>query len=216
MVVLSNNEIISVCSRALQSLCISSGSEIENARNIAYLEAIQLPALDSLFREIEHIKEGQQSFGGEKNCNDIPSAFTIGQSLIDSAIIQNQSFFEVVRSPLIVLAEAVRRCPQYGGFTLSFCCEGRQNVAVYHKNQLKLKFSVEPNSIASKVELKLVRQDKNLPLHNFEIVKNTNIIHDIVYCIDKWRVICAEAQKTLVPNSITSRASAGAMTNDSL
>ena len=195
---------------------ISSGSEIENAKNIAYLEAIQLPGLDSLFTEIKHRTAGGRSSYSKKNRDDIASAFTIGQSFIDNALVQNQSFLKVVRSPLIVLAEASRRCPKYGGFSFIFHCEGRQNIAVYHNNQLKLKFPVEPNSTSSNVELRLVRQNDNLPRHNFEIVKNTNIIHDIVYCIDKWRVICGEAQKRLVPNSVTSRAGAGAMTDDSL
>ena len=222
MLILSNNEIISKCSKALKSLGISEGSELENAKNIAWLEAVELPALDSLVSEIRRANKFEDTddkalrYSKEKSDNDVASAFAIAQNFIDSAIVEHRFCQNYVRHPLIIIAEGSRRCKQHQKLEFNFHCEGKHNRAICRPNELKLQFPVMPASIASNFELKLTEADECFTNCSFEVIARHDKAGNVPYPIEKWRIICEEARKTLIPASTQSRAGAGAPTNDNI
>lgn len=220
---LSLHEVVSKSTQALRALSFPPGLDIENGKNIGWLESRGLPGLQNLFEEIQtpSTTPGYNLIKTNPIQNTVrfsgvnQSAFYLAQSAVDfaengkSVRIKNCSF------PLLIFAEMGRRNHLPFGFKVQWIDEEKINKgsSISGKSEITLNsrkltaaFNLEitaAKDLIIKSPLKILSQEKGSQKHG------------ISFSIDKWEAICATAKKVLVPDSERSHSSAGAEVDDS-
>ena len=220
---LSLHEVITKCTQALRALNVPAGLDIENGKNIGWLESRGLPGLQNLFEEIQTpsttpghnlIKtnpiENTVKFSGVNR-----SAFYLAQSAVDFAENGKSVIINNCRFPLLILAEMGRRNHLPFGFKVQWINEEKINrgssisgKAEITLNSRKLTAAYDlkittAKDLILKNPLKMLSQEKGSKKYGISCNPN------------HWEAICAKAKKTLVSDSQQSHSSAGAEVDDS-
>ena len=219
---LSLNEIVSKSTRALAVLGLPPWTDIENGKNIGWLEAHNLPGLKYLCQEIREFSDQDKGSTMKlvKNGTDISfvgcdqSGFLLAQSAIDFTVKKNKVNIQSCRYPLLLLAEIARRRHltyglkiQWGeGTTINtcFCIAGH--------TYCELKSDIHYD--AFDIELTPI---KDLEIANFTKMKEewkSSLKNGIKFKKSDWELVCKTSNMSLVPNSEVSRTSAGPEVDD--
>ena len=221
---LSLSEVISKSTQALKALNFPPGLDIENGKNIGWLEARGLPGLANLFEEIKApsntprhnpIKIGPMKnniqFSGENR-----SAFYLAQSAVDFAENGKRVSINNCRFPLMIFAEMARRSHLPFGFQVKWIKDDEINKGFAISGNSEVTINSGSWTASYNLEITSV---KNLIIKNrlnkisHESTPEENGINCDPY---HWEAICAMAKKALVPDSQKSHISAGAGLNDSI
>ena len=114
---LSLHEVISKSTQALKALNFPPGLDIENGKNIGWLESRGLPGLQMLVEEIKAASDTSNHSPIDINimkdtvqfCSQGYSAFNFAQSAVDFAEHGKSVNVEKCRFPLLIFAEMARR-----------------------------------------------------------------------------------------------------------
>ena len=220
---LSLHEVITKCTQALRALNVPPGLDIENGKNIGWLESRGLPGLQNLFEEIQTpsttrghnlIKtnpiENTVKFSGVNR-----SAFYLAQSAVDLAENGKSVIINNCRFPLLILAEMGRRNHLPFGFKVQWINEEKINRGSSISG--KAEITLNSRKLTAAYDLKITTA-KDLILRNplkMLSQENSSKKYGISCNRDHWEVICAKAKITLVPDSQQSHSSAGAEVDDS-
>ena len=221
---LSLHEVVTKCTQALQALNFPPGLDIENGKNIGWLEAHGLPGLSYLYHEIEYskINLGHTNLKVESiddNVNvlgDHNSGFSLAQSVVDLA--ENGKLVTVMncRYPLLLFAEMARRTHSPLVFQIQWTEELNINIG----SSMTGLFEIEINSLELFIatNLKIFTTDKLKDLNSAKKLGGQGyLIKEGISCDPyKWKVVCDMARKILVQDSQQSRNNAGANADDSL
>ena len=221
---LSLHEVISKSTQALKALNFPPGLDIENGKNIGWLESHGLPGLQMLVEEIKAASDTSNRSPIEINImkdtvqfsSQGYSAFNFAQSTVDFAENGKIVSVEKCRFPLLIFAEMARRKHLPYGFYVQWiendeiitgaAISGNSEVTI---NSRKLTTAYDLN----------ITTAKNLIIQNPLEKKLSNKIafeeNGISCDPNHWKAICATAKKVLVPDSKQSHSSAGAEVDDS-
>ena len=221
---LSLHEVVTKCTQALQALNFPPGLDIENGKNIGWLEAHGLPGLSYLYQEIEYSKTnlGHTNLKVEsidENINvlgDHNSGFSLAQSVVDLAETGKLVTVMNCRYPLLLLAEMARRTHSPLVFQIQWSEELNSNIA----SSMTGLFEIEINSLELFIatNLKIFTTDKLKDINSAKKLEGQGyLIKEGISCDPyQWKVVCDMARKILVQDSQQSRNNAGANTDDSL
>ena len=220
---LSLNEVIRKSSQALRVLNFPHGSDIENGKNIGWLEAHGLPGIQSLFEEIQAGVKTNNQLSLKKNTqadivhlsNSNPSAFYLAQSAVDLAECGKIVKILKCKYPLLLFAEMARRIHLPFGFKIKWNKEGKVNTGLSYAGNTITKFPSKELQVGCCLEL--------VKIKNLDLITPTNLVDSRTTFLKnriscegyKWKIICSTANKILVPESAQSRTSAGAEVDDS-
>jgi len=220
---LSLQEVISKSTQALKALNFPPGLDIENGKNIGWLESHGLPGLQNLVEEIqtpsttpEHnpIKinsvENTVKFSGVNR-----SAFYLAQAAVDFAENGKSVSIKNCRFPLLILAEMGRRNHLPFGFKVQWIEEKKINRGSSISGNSEI--TLNSKKLTTAYDLKITTV-KNLTIKNpLEIVSHENACKDVGISCNRyhWDAICAKAKEVLIPDSEQSQSSAGAEVDDS-
>ena len=220
---LSLHEVISKSTQALRALNFPPGLDIENGKNIGWLESRGLPGLQMLVEEIKAASDTSNRSPIEINImkdtvqfsSQGYSAFNFAQSTVDFAENGKIVSVEKCRFPLLIFAEMARRRHLPFGFHVRWikddeiitgaAISGNSEVTTNSGN-LTAVYNLEISTVKDliiKKPLKILSDESP-----FE--KN-----GISYDLGHWKAICDTAKKVLVPDSKRSHGSAGAEVDDS-
>tara|TARA_E500000331_G_C17263283_1_gene716129 strand:- start:1334 stop:2011 length:678 start_codon:yes stop_codon:yes gene_type:complete len=221
---LSLNEVINKSTQALRGLNLPSGSDVENGKNIGWLECRGLPGLQILVQEIQTSLKRASHLPSKINIagdtvhfsNSDQSAFYLAQSAVDLA--ENGKTVKIMKCkyPLLLFAEMARRKHLPFGFKIKWIGGGKINTCFSYAGNTTSEFQSRELQVACCLELIAI---KNL---NFFTSKNVIDLQEAVLksgisCDPyKWEVVCTIANKMLVPDSKQSHTSAGAEVDDNL
>ena len=220
---ISYNEIVTTAAKALFALGVSPGVDVENAKNIAWLEASKLGGISILADEIAKI-DGLRQWPIPKIekaeeamviTPSIPSSLSLVQTSLDFVEIGQTVIIKMCSAPLIIFAESARRASQSKGFILKWVTDGvlMEGVCgpgwsyINKRSQIRrgpadvLIKSLDPKLLAEKAS------DDN--------VYKRSISKGMPVDLDSWTLINQIAKESLVPSNIHSRGSAGAEVDDS-
>ena len=219
---LSLHEVVSKSTQALRALNFPPGLDVENGKNIGWLESRGLPGLQNLFEEIQtpsttpehntikvNPKENIVQFSGVNR-----SAFYLAQSAVDFAEIGKSVSIKSCRFPLLILAEMARREHLSFGFKVQWIEEEKINTGSSISGNSEI--TLNSRKLAAAYDLKITAA-KDLTIKNpLEILSQEkgSKKYGISCNPDHWKAICATAQKVLVPDSKQSHCSAGAEVDD--
>ena len=221
---LSLHEVISKSTQALKALNFPPGLDIENGKNIGWLESRGLPGLQMLVEEIKAASDTSNRSPIEINImkdtvqfsSQGYSAFNFAQSTVDFAENGKTVSVEKCRFPLLIFAEMARRKHLPFGFYIQWikddeiitgaAISGNSEVTI---NSRKLTTAYDLNITAAK---NLIIKD---PLEKKLSSKIAFEENGIICNPNYWKAICATAKKVLVPDSEQSHSSAGAEVDDS-
>tara|TARA_Y100000588_G_C14254830_1_gene924960 strand:- start:9 stop:686 length:678 start_codon:yes stop_codon:yes gene_type:complete len=219
---LSLNEITSTSSKALQTIGMPPGLDVENARNVAWLEAHSLRGLNILYKEIIAFKSKPKRLPlcikNESEmiriCGQNQSGFSIAQTAIDIAETRKIVKIDNCRAALIIFAEMARRTHLRFGLCIKWSCDQEKNrgVCIAGKSAITIKSS-NPNAMSNIIISGVDRLRIKNPDEMFSRY-NQAISNGITYNNSEWDLIMETAKKTLVPNSELSRGGAGAEVDD--
>ena len=220
---LSLHEVISKSTQALRALNFPPGLDIENGKNIGWLESRGLPGLQNLFEEIKtpsntpshspikiNTMENIVQFSGRNQ-----SAFYLAQSAVDFAENGKSVSVKNCRFPLLIFAEMARREHLPFGFKVQWMEEDKINRGSSISGNSEI--SINSRSLTTAYDLKITAV-KDLTINNpREMLDRENVSDEtgISFNPDQWRTICNTAAKVLVPDSEQSHSSAGAEVDDS-
>ena len=221
---LSLHEVISKSTQALKALNFPPGLDIENGKNIGWLEARGLPGLQNLFEEIQtpsttpgHNPIKIKSLGNTVKFYGVNrSAFYLAQSAVDFAENGKSVSIKSCRFPLLILAEMGRRNHLPFGFKVQWGGAEKINRASSISGNSEI--TINSKNLTTAYDLK-ISAAKDLILKNpLEMLsqEKTSKETGISFNPDHWETICAIAKKVLVPDSKQSHISAGAEVDDSL
>ena len=220
---LSLHEVISKSTQALRALNFPPGLDIENGKNIGWLESRGLPGLQMLVEEIE-----AASYTSNRNPIEINimkdtvqfssqgySAFNFAQSAVDFAEHGKSVNVEKCRFPLLIFAEMARRKHLPFGFHVQWIKDDEisRGAAISGNSEV----TINSGNLTTSYDLKITRA-KNLILKNSlnKLSHKSTFEDDGISCVpDHWKAICATAKRVLVPDSKQSHSSAGAEVDDS-
>ena len=220
---LSLHEVISKSAQALRALNFPPGLDIENGKNIGWLESRGLPGLQMLVEEIKAASDTSNRSPIEINImkdtvqlsSQGYSAFNFAQSTVDFAENGKIVSVEKCRFPLLIFAEMARRRHLPFGFHVRWikgdeistgaAISGNSKVTINSGN-LTAVYNLEITAVED-----LVIQD---PLNKLSF-KNAFEENGISCDPNHWKVICDTAKNVLVPDSKRSHSSAGAEVDDS-
>jgi len=221
---LSLHEVISKSTQALKALNFPPGLDIENGKNIGWLEARGLPGLQNLFEEIQtpSTTPGNNPIKINSVGNTVKfygvnwSAFYLAQSAVDFAENGKSVSIKSCRFPLLILAEMGRRNHLPFGFKVQWIADEEINRGFSISGNSEIKLNSRKLTAAYNLKITAAKHLmlKN-PLKMLNQEKDTKK-YGISFNIDHWGAICATAQKVLVPDSKQSHSSAGAEVDDSL
>ena len=220
---LSLHEVISKSTQALRALNFPPGLDIENGKNIGWLESRDLPGLQMLVEEIKAASDTSNRSPLEINImkdtvqfsSQGYSAFNFAQSAVDFAENGKSVKIEKCRFPLLIFAEMARRKHLSFGFHVQWVKDNEISTgaaisgeAEVTLNSKKLTTSYDLKITATKDlilknPLKMLSQEKGSKKYGISCNPN------------HWEAICAKAKKTLVSDSQQSHSSAGAEVDDS-
>ena len=220
---ISYNEIVTTAAKALFALGVSPGVDVENAKNIAWLEASKLGGISILADEIAKI-DGLRQWPIPKIekaeeamviTPSIPSSLSLVQTSLDFVEIGQTVIIKMCSAPLIIFAESARRATQSKGFKLKWVTDGVLIEGVcgpgwsYINRQLQIGRG-PADVMVNKIEPKL-HSEKASDSTIFERSISNGMLVDLGF----WILINQIAKETLVPSNIHSRGSAGAEVDDS-
>ncbi len=214
---------ISKSTQALRALNFPPGLDIENGKNIGWLESRGLPGLQNLFEEINtpsitpshgsikiNTMENTVQFSGQNQ-----SAFYLAQSAVDFAENGESVSIKYCRFPLLIFAEIARRNHLPFGFKVQWMEEEKINRGFSLSGNSEITLNSRSLTTAYNVKITAV---KDLIIKNpLKILDRENIIKEvgISFNPDHWETISAAAKNVLVPDSEQSHSSAGAEVDDS-
>ena len=220
---LSLHEVISKSTQALRALNFPAGLDIENGKNIGWLESHGLPGLQNLFEEINtpsntpshspieiNMMQASVQFSSQNH-----SAFYLAQSAVDFAENGKSVSVKNCRFPLLIFAEMARREHLPFGFKVQWMEEDKINRGSSISGNSEI--SINSRSLTTSYDLKITAV-KDLKINNpREMLDRENASNEtgISFNPDQWRTICNAAKKVLVPDSEQSHSSAGAEVDDS-
>ena len=220
---LSLHEVISKSAQALRALNFPPGLDIENGKNIGWLESRGLPGLQMLVEEIKAASDTSNRSPIEINImkdtvqfsTQGHSAFNFAQSAVDFAENGKSVSVEKCRFPLLIFAEMARREHLPFGFHVRWikddeiitgaAISGNSEVTINSGNLTEV-YNLEITAVND-----LIIKDPLDKLSNESAFEKNGISCDL----DHWKSICATAKRVLVPDSEESRSSAGAEVDDS-
>ena len=219
---LSLNEVVSKSTQALQALRSSPGSNIENGKNIGWLEVHGFPGINYLYQEIKCFNhetgkstpyiENKKTATLIKDANH--SGFSLAQFAIDFVEIDKRVIIEHCKYPLLILSEATRRSNFNFGFRLNWIEKGRPRIGYSIFGNLYIETLPSNTWVGKDLRIELITDLKaSLPRivqsHRVNPIKN-----GINFKRKEWELICNTARKLLVPTSKVSRNSAGSEVDD--
>ena len=219
---LSLHEVVSKSTQALRALNFPPGLDVENGKNIGWLESRGLPGLQNLFQEIQtpststehntieiNAKENTVQFYGVNR-----SAFYLAQSAVDFAEMGKSVSIKNCRFPLLILAEMARRKHLSFGFKVQWIEEEKINTGSSISGNSEI--TLNSRKLVAAYDLKITAA-KDLTIKNpLEILSQEKGAkkYGIGSNRNHWEAICATAQKVLVSDSKQSHYSAGAEVDD--
>ena len=220
---LSLHEVVTKCTQALRALNVPPGLDIENGKNIGWLESRGLPGLQMLAEEIKaasdtsnrspikiNIMKGTVQFSSQGY-----SAFNFAQSAVDFAENDKIVNVEECRFPLLIFAEMARRKHLPFGFKVQWRGEEKINRASSISGSSEITINSGNLTALYNLEITAVRDLKiKNPLKKLS-EEGTFKENGISCDPNDWKAICAKAKKVLVPDSEQSHSSAGAEVDDS-
>ena len=220
---ISYNEIVTTAAKALFALGVSPGVDVENAKNIAWLEASKLGGISILADEIAKIDglghwpipKIENAEEGMVITSSIPSSLSLVQTSLDFVEIGQTVIIKMCSAPLIIFAESARRATGSKGFRLKWVTDGVLIEGVcgpgwsYINKGLQFRRGpadvlitrIQPDFLAEKAS------DNNIYEHS--------ISNGMLVDLGSWTLINQIAKETLVPSNIHSRGGAGAEVDDS-
>ena len=220
---LSLHEVISKSTQALRALNFPPGLDIENGKNIAWLESRGLPGLKNLFEEINtppitpshgpikvSTMENTVQFSGREQ-----SAFYLAQSAVDFAENGKGVSIKYCRFPLLIFAEMARRKYLPFGFQVQWIEKEKINrgSSIFGNSEI----TMNSKKSTTAYDLKITTA-KDLIIRNpLKMLSQEKASKEegISFHPNHWEVICATAKNALVPDSERSHSSAGAEVDDS-
>lgn len=220
---ISFNEIVTTVTKALSALGAPPGSDSENAKNIAWLEAHKLDGISILADEIKNIGRSDRwpkpILKRNKNevflSSKIPSSLIIAQTALDFAETGEIINIQFCSAPLIIFAEATRRSTNEKFFRLYWNMDGLP-VEGFCANKFA---AINPLSDSTQlpgellVKLQATRPFENILSDNY--VSQHSLSEGVHVEEQSWKLITQIAKRILVPSSLNSRSSAGADVDDS-
>ena len=220
---LSLHEVVTKCTQALRALNVPPGLDIENGKNIGWLEARALPGLQMLVEEIKaasdtsnrspieiHIMKDTVQFS-----NQGYSAFNFAQSALDFAENGKSVNIEKCRFPLLIFAEMARRKHLPFGFHVQWIKDNEISTGAAISGEAEVTINSGNLTAVYNLEITAVKdliiKDPLDKLSDKSAFQENGINCDP----DNWKAICATAKKVLVPDSEQSHSSAGAEVDDS-
>ncbi|MDC0159000.1 DUF3726 domain-containing protein [Rhodospirillaceae bacterium] len=220
---ISYNEIVTTVAKALFALGVSPGVDVENAKNIAWLEASKLGGVSILADEIAKI-DGLRQWPIPKIekaeeamviTPSIPSSLSLVQTSLDFVEIGQTVIIKMCSAPLLIFAESARRATQSKGFNLKWVTDG---VLIEGVCELGWSHINKPSQIGrgpadvmvNRTEPKLLSEKAS-----DNSIYERSISNGMLVDLGSWFLINQIAKETLVPSNIHSRGSAGAEVDDS-
>ena len=220
---ISYNEIVTTAAKALFALGVSPGVDVENAKNIAWLEASKLGGISILADEIAKI-DGLRQWPIPKIekaeeamviTPSIPSSLSLVQTSLDFVEIGQTVIIKMCSAPLLIFAESARRATQSKGFKLKWVTDGVVIEGVcgpgWSYIDMRLQIGRRPADVMiNRIEPKLLSERASS-----NSIYERSISNGMLVDLDSWILINQIAKETLVPSNIHSRGSAGAEVDDS-
>ena len=220
---LSLHEVVTKCTQALRALNVPPGLDIENGKNIGWLESRGLPALQMLVEEIKAASDTSNRSPIKINImkdtvqffSQGYSAFDFAQSAVDLAENGKSVNVEECRFPLLIFAEMARRKHLPFGFKVQWRGEEKINRASSISGSSEITINSGNLTALYNLEITAVRDLKiKNPLK--KLSEESTFKENGISCNPAhWEAICATAKKVLVPDSEQSHSSAGAEVDDS-
>ena len=220
---ISYNEIVTTAAKALFALGVSPGVDVENAKNIAWLEASKLGGISILADEIAKIDGLRQwPIPKIKKAEEamvitpsIPSSLSLVQTSLDFVEIGQTVIIKMCSAPLLIFAESARRATQSKGFKLKWVTDGVLIEGVCGPGwayiNKRLQIGRGPADVmVNRIETKLLSKKAS-----DNSIYERSISNGMLVDLGSWILINQIAKETLVPSNIHSRASAGAEVDDS-
>ena len=220
---LSLHEVISKSTQALRALNFPPGLDIENGKNIGWLESRGLPGLQMLVEEIKAASDTSNRSPIEINImkdtvqfsSQGYSAFNFAQSTVDFAENGKIVSVEKCRFPLLIFAEMARRKHLPFGFHVQWIKDNEISTGAAISGEVEVTVNSRKLSTAYDLNITAAKEliIKNpLKILSYESHFEENGISCNPY---HWEVICDTAKDVLVPDSKRSHSSAGAEVDDS-
>ena len=219
---LSLHEVISKSTQALRALNFPPGLDIENGKNIGWLESRDLPGLQMLVEEIKAASDTSNRSPLEINImkdtvqfsSQGYSAFNFAQSAVDFAENGKSVKIEKCRFPLLIFAEMARRKHLSFGFHVQWVKDNEISTGAAISGEAEV--TLNSKKLTTSYDLKITATKdlilKN-PLKMLSQEKGSKK-YGISCNPDHWKAICATAKRVLVPDSQQSHSSAGAEVDD--
>jgi hypothetical protein len=219
----SINEITTIVSKALFAIGLPPGTDSENGKNIAWLEAHGLKGVSILLEEIQDLKIIERwpypRITRTKECLTIyspnPSGLLLAQTVVDFAETGKVILIKKCKAPLLIFAEAARRAKDTGGFQISWSVNNTFFKGVCDKNFVAInkipQMSRQPIDVTVKAESQRTYANMLSLEKTYEISLRKGVRLD--KCL--WSELVDVAKGSLVPTNTHSRASAGAEVDDS-
>ena len=220
---LSLHEVISKSTQALKALNFPPGLDIENGKNIGWLESHGLPGLQMLVEEIKAASDNTNRSPIEINIiqdtvqfsSQGYSAFNFAQSALDFAENGKSVNIEKCRFPLLIFAEMARRKHLPFGFHVQWIKDNEISTGAAISGEAEVTINSGNLTAVYNLEITAVKdliiKDPLDKLSDKSAFEENGINCDP----DNWKAICATAKKVLVPDSEQSHSSAGAEVDDS-
>ena len=196
---------------------------MENAKNIAWLEASQLDGISILADEIAKIDGfGQWPIPKIENAEEgmvitssIPSSLSLVQTSLDFVEIGQTVIVKMCSAPLIMFAESARRATQSKGFRLKWVKDGVLIEGVCGPGWSHINKRLQIRRGPTDVLIKSLEPELLAEKAGDDNVYECSISNGMLVDLGSWTRINQIAKKSLVPSNIHSRASAGAEVDDS-
>lgn len=220
----SLNEITTISSRALQTIGFPPGIDVENGKNIGWLEAHHLGGLDSLCEEIRtfkgrpgpHFPILKQDRNKINILGESQSGFLIAQSAIDLAETKKTIYIENCIRPLILFAELSRRSHLTFAFRITWLNDNLPSEGFSRAGYTSINETMSESKNVTNVTIETIAElnidDEQTMANRFKHSLSNGILVDF----DQWKLIIDTASKLLVPNNEISHSSAGAEVDDNL
>ena len=220
---LSLSEVKLKSEKALRALNFPSGSEVENGKNICWLEACGLPGLQSLYEEIKinskrkinhtplefKIKEDTVHCSGRNL-----SGFLLAQTAADFVETGKVFYVQDCRYPLLIFAEISRRTHLTMKFRTQWQEGDRINVASSIFGKTTVNFNSDNLFFAEKLKVSAAGKTKPNTSETTGTKKRISRSIGIGVELKYWELICYTANRLLVPDNELSHTSAGAEVDD--
>ena len=220
---LSLHEVISKSTQALRALNFPPGLDIENGKNIGWLESRGLPGLQMLVEEIKAASDTSNRSPIEINImkdtvqfsSQDYSAFNFAQSALDFAENGKSVNIEKCRFPLLIFAEMARRKHLPFGFHVQWIKDDEisKGSAISGNSEV----TINSGNLTAIYNLEITRVKDLIIKNPLKILSHESPFEEngISCDPDYWNAICATAKKVLIPDSERSHSSAGAEVDDS-